>query len=183
MGELLSPYIKEGFNNPTMSSVFKDLLKIKTVKKNKEIKRTRTATVNSDGTCPTVPSLQAPSASSTDSVTQLAFLQAILQEQKEIADSLMESSKKIGPVAQKISTMEKAYDAAFESDAQATLPRMSGSLQGYTIVFFILSFFAIAIVASVFVNQTTGNTMSALKTFGGFMILLIVSIALLTRFG
>ena len=167
-----------------MASVFKDLLKIKKQKKRPVIARSKTAVVNSDGTCPTLPSSPSSSASSpTDSTTQIAFLQTILEEQKDTVDSLMDSAKKINPVAQKISTMENAYQAAFESDDQASLPTMSGSLQGYTIVFFFLSFFAISIVVSMIVNQATGSTMSAVKTFAGFMVLLIVSIALITRFG
>jgi len=183
MSEHLSPYIKEGFQNPTMDTVFRNMLKINRVKRAKI--RTKSATVSSDGSCPATGSSINMNAESNvpDTTTQLAFLQTILTEQKDTADSLMESAKKIGPVAQKITAMEGAYDAAFESEPESSLPTMSGSLQGYTIVFFILSFFAIAIVSSVLTNQATGSTIAALKTFGGFMILLIVSIALITRFG
>jgi hypothetical protein len=105
-----------------------------------------------------------------------------LQQQQELADSLMDSAKKIGPVSQKIITSEDAYNAAFETDVAAALPNGSSSLQGFTLFFFILSFFSLAIVSSININSISGNTMYAISTFVGFIVLFILSIGLINRF-
>ena len=65
----------------------------------------------------------------------------------------MESAKKMRPVAQKLAVQKKAYDAAFESDLVAPMPNTSGTLQGFTLVFFVVAFLSLAIVASVLTNQ------------------------------
>ena len=95
----------------------------------------------------------------------------------------MASAKKIGPVSQKNIASEDAYDAAFESDPAAALPSGSSSLQGFTIFFFILSFLSLAIVASINVNVISGDTTYAITAFVVFLVLFIVSIALIARFG
>ena len=121
--------------------------------------------------------------SSSDISNNISFVKTLLQQQQELADSLIDSAKKIGPVSQKIITSEDAYDAAFETDVAAALPSGSSSLQGFTLFFFILSFLSLAIVASININVISGNTVYAISTFVGFIILFIVCIALINRFG
>jgi hypothetical protein len=111
------------------------------------------------------------------------FLKKLLQQQKDLADSLINSAKIIAPITQKIETHDKAYDAAFETDVTATLPNISGSLQGFTLFFFILSYFSLAIVFSVNINQLTGNTMYAVYSFICFIFLFIAIMILISRFG
>jgi hypothetical protein len=95
----------------------------------------------------------------------------------------MESAKKMGPVAQKLSAQKGAYDAAFESDIVSPMPNTSGTLQGFALVFFTLALFSLAIVASILTNQASGSVSSALTTFGGFIIAYVLSLALLSRYG
>ena len=112
----------------------------------------------------------------------LKIVYDLLQQQQELADSLMASAKKLGPVSQKIITSEDAYDAAFETDVAAALPNRSSSLQGFTLFFFILSFLSLSIVASINVNSISGSTSYAIGTFVSFIALFILSIALINRF-
>ena len=151
MGDHLSP-VMEGFENPTMETVFKDLLKISS----------NPTSANSE---------------------KISFLKSILKQQKETADSLMRSSKKIGLVSQKISNRDSAYDAAFESDVTAPIPNMSGTLQGFTFLFFILSFVSLAIIMAIGVNQLSGNTTYAMMTFAAFVLIILVSVPLIFRYG
>jgi hypothetical protein len=110
---------------------------------------------------------------------KIAFLKSIITEQRTTADSLMDSAKKMGPVAQKLSAQKGAYDAAFESDLLAPMPNTSGTLQGFTLVFFTLALFSLAIVSSIL----AGNAVSGLVTFGVFTIVYVVSLALISRYG
>lgn len=95
----------------------------------------------------------------------------------------METAKKIGPVSKKLTAKTNAYDAAFESEQVAPMPNISGTLQGFTLVFFTLAFFSLAIVASIITSQATGNVNSALKTFGGFFMLYCFATGMIIRFG
>jgi len=150
MGDHLSP-IMEGFGNPTMDSVFREMLKTKT--------SGSTVTAN------------------------VAFFKDLIQQQKDLADSLMQSAKKIGPVIQRKVSSESAYDAAFESDITAPLPNTSGTLQGFTLFFFILSFTCLAIVFSININYVSGNTTYAVYTFLSFIFLFVLAMSLITRLG
>lgn len=135
-------------------------------------------------TNPTMSSLyEMLKTSSSDVSNNIQFVKNLLEQQQELADSLIASAKKIGPVSQKNSASEDAYDAAFETDQAAPLPSGSSSLQGFTIFFFILSFLSLAIVASINVNAISGDTSYAIITFITFLILFIVSMAIINRFG
>ena len=151
MGDHLSP-VMEGFENPTMATIFGELLQISSNSKN---------------------------ASS----GKIAFLKSILEQQQTSADSLMKSAKKIGPISQRIENKDSAYDAAFESDLIAPIPNTSGSLQGFTYVFFIISFISLAIISTIAVSLITSNTLYIMSTLGSFVVILIVSLLLLQRYG
>lgn len=183
----LSPVI-EGFENPTMATLFREMLTVNPVsKKNSRGPKTAVAT-SKDGSCPPASkpasSSPTPSAGSGSTAQQkIAFLKSILSEQRATADSLMESAKKMGPVSQKLIAQNTAYEAAFESDLVAPMPGISGTLQGFTLFFFVLSYFALAIVVSILVSQTSGNTSDALKIFGMFIIGFLVALGLIARLG
>ena len=185
ISEHLSP-VMEGFENPTMATVFREMLKITPVKnsRGRGPKSAITASGSSTGSCTQAPPTLTATTSGTSSTSEkIAFLKSILTEQKNTADSLMESAKKMGPVAQKLSTQKGAYDAAFESDLVAPMPNTSGTLQGFALVFFTLAFFSLAIVSSILTNHATGNPASAFTTFGGFIIAYVVSLGLLSKYG
>lgn len=158
--------VNEGFAN--MDLVFENLLKVTPI--------THTKTMMPDA--PRTSNQAAPTSSN-----QVAFLKEMLEDKKATVDSLMDSAKKISPASQTLSSLETAYDAAFESEETAPLPNSSGTLQGFTLIFFLVSFFSLAFVTSVYVNNLTGNTTDAIKTFGIFVIILLPSLGLLTRFG
>jgi len=185
LSEHLSP-VMEGFENPTMSTLFREMLKITpTTKSSSRGPKTAVAT-SKDGTCPPSGSAAPPTATSSSSSSaaeKIAFLKSILSEQKKTADSLMESAKRMGPVAQKLIAKTSAYDAAFESEQIAPTPNISGTLQGFTLVFFTLAFFSLAIVVSILTNHATANVNSALKTFGVFVIAYCVAVGAIIRFG
>jgi hypothetical protein len=112
-----------------------------------------------------------------------AFLQELLQQQTELAASLIQTAQRIILNSQKKDKSEAAYDAAFETDITAPLPNISGTLQGFTLFFFILSYFSLAIVSCVNINQLTGNTMNAVYSFMGFLFMFFILMVLITRFG
>lgn len=182
--EYLSP-VMEGFANPTMATVFREMLMVTPTEKSSSRGPKIPVSTSSDGSCPP-PRRASPTPNAGAGSTQsekIAFLKSILKEQRATADSLMESAKSMSPVSQKLTAQRGAYDAAFESDLVAPMPNTSGTLQGFTLVFFTLAFFSLGIVASVMTNQTTGKVDAALKMFGGFVIAYIVSIALISKYG
>lgn len=112
---------------------------------------------------------------------KIAFLKTAIKEQRALADSLMESAKKMGPVSQKLSADTQAYQAAFETDVITPVPDIGGTLQGFTLIFFVVSFFSLAIIMSILVNQKTGSVKPALFTFGMFILTFIVAIFIIIR--
>jgi len=187
MSEHLSP-VMEGFENPTMSTLFREMLKVTPVKTRSGRGPKNAVGVAASGDCPPSsspppPTLTATASSGSSTSEKIAFLKSILTEQKATADSLMDSAKKMGPVSQKLVAQKDAYDAAFETDLVAPIPNTSGTLQGFTLVFFTLAFFSLAIVASILTNQTSGSASSAVKIFGGFVIAYVVSLALISKYG
>jgi hypothetical protein len=115
--------------------------------------------------------------------TRVEFLKSLVQQQKDIADSLMRTSKKLGPISQSKVNKEDAYDAAFETSVNAPLPMATGTLQGFTLIFFIISFLCLAVVFSININIISNNTSYAIFTFISFIALFIVSIGLIIRLG
>lgn len=118
-----------------------------------------------------------------DFTTNLEFLKSLVKQQRELADSLMSSAKKISPVSRNIVSSEEAYDAAFETDVTAPIPNISGTLQGFTLVFFTLSFLSLAIVSSIHVNQLSGNSAFAIYAFLGFILIFFAVLVFMPRFG
>ena len=128
--------------------------------------------------------IQILKTNSTSNFTQnLQFLKSLVQQQRELADSLMSSAKKISPVSQNIATSENAYDAAFETDVIAPIPNISGTLQGFTLVFFVLSFFSLAIISSIYINLLSNNNTLSIYAFLGFILIFVVFFIFMPRFG
>jgi len=123
------------------------------------------------------------SSSGVNVLANVGFLKQLLEQQKDLAESLMSSAKTMAPISQKIDIYDNAYDAAFETDNRTALPNISGTLQGFTLIFFILSYFSLAIVFSININQLSGNTMYAVYSFICFLFLFIAIMILISRFG
>jgi hypothetical protein len=185
--ENLSPFV-EGFQSDTMQTLFSEILKVDSNYDiaSKSSLRTKRPVVSKDGSCPApVPKSKLGGSPATlssikSSGDKIAFIKSVIKEQKKSVDSLMSSAKKMNPVTQKIKSMDTAYEAAFETDLTAPLPNASGTLQGFTIFFFVLSYFAMAIVVSIMVSQNV-NTVYALRVFGGFILVFILLVALIPR--
>lgn len=186
--EHLSPFV-EGFENETMQTLFTEMLKVKSSSKVSSAKRTKKAISAraADGTCAPVSSASNgnspgnPSSLFNNSDDKVAFLKSVIKQQRETVDSLMASSKKINPVAQKIKTIDTAYDSAFETDITSPLPTMSSTLQGFTIFFFTLSYFSLAIVVCIMLNNQTGSTSNALKLFAALFMAFFILVNLIPR--
>jgi hypothetical protein len=146
------------------------------------------------GSCPAPPPAPpAPGASGSSSSSSSSsgglspaqnpvFIRKLIENEKESVESLLRSAAKIGPIANTMVGIEEASDAAFQSKIPAPIPTYTSSLQGFTFVLFFWSYLSLAIVASIYINQTTGNTMNAVGTFGGSMVLLILIFALMRRY-
>lgn len=111
------------------------------------------------------------------------FLRTLLEKEKESVETLLKLASKVGPVANTMVENENAYDAAFESETPAAIPTYGSTLQGFTLLLFYLAYFALMIVITIYVNATTANPASAAGTFVGFLILGILSIGLIRRYG
>jgi hypothetical protein len=111
------------------------------------------------------------------------YLHELIKDQKHLATSLIESAKRIGGISDYKEKNNDADDAAFEIETPAPLPNTSGTLQGFTLVFFTLSFISLAIVFSIKINQVSNNTSYAVYTFIFFLVLFVVAFALIIRFG
>ena len=192
--DTLSP-VMEGFENPTMATLFQEMLKVDVIRETPQKRNlTRTpgtsagsAASNNAACRTTTRGTTSNTASGSDTANgtsseKVAFLKSILLEQREMADSLMKTAKKMGPVSQTVLAKKSAYQAAFETEEQAALPNSSGTLQGFAILFFLLSFFSLAILSSIITSQSAGLT-GAAKTFGAFFVVFLVAYGLLTRVG
>jgi hypothetical protein len=117
------------------------------------------------------------------SSTTTPFLKQMLIDQKKLADSLMVTANNISPVAQKIVQIEGASDAAFESDVPSRLPNVGATLQGFTLIFFIVSFFALMLISMYIVNKITNSLPKTGITFGVFFLIGVILFSLIVRLG
>ena len=177
--ELIAP-VMEGFSDPTMNNVFQNLLKVRKSKNN--IKKTSGTSKKSTNSCP-APVSQAPLTQGTNTNEMTGFLKDMLVKQKATADSLMKTAKKIGPAAQAIQQKEDAYDAAFENDTDAGIPSTQSTLQGFTLVFFILSYIALTGMSALAVSVITSSPRKVIYTLIGYLILGIVLFSIILRLG
>ena len=173
-----APY-KEGFENTgTMATVFSQLLTVlPTSNTYKGSGRTTSQTTSS---CSTTDTSTPPVTLGSEPADQVSFLHSLLITQKNTAISLMNTAKRIGPSAQKVLQAESAYNSAFESDIQTNT---SGTFQEFILIFFIVSFCALAFVTIVMVYATTRSGRITAGTLVGFILLGITIFAILVRFG
>lgn len=123
-------------------------------------------------------SYKKPDGKTTDPVP---FLDAAITQQQETLESLQKIASKLAPVAQKMATVQTASDAAFESDVHPGLPSIGGTLQGFVLLFFCVSFVILAIMSTFMVNAISGGGAAA-ATFGGFLAAGIIVFAVIQRY-
>ena len=121
--------------------------------------------------------------SSVNPYTPTPFLKTMLQKEKESVETLLKLASKVGPVVNTMVEHEKAYDAAFEAETQAPIPTYGSTLQGFTLLLFYVSYAALMIVVTIYVNATTANASAAAGTFVGFIVLGFISMGLIQRYG
>jgi hypothetical protein len=177
MSDYEADYSLEEYDNPDMRSVFNSLLKITPTSR----LQGRSSKGSKSTACPKDNGQRPLSLEDDTDREPTSFLKALLIQQKRATKSLMDTAKRIGPAAHKVVEMEKAYDAAFESDIQASLPRAGGTLQGFILLFFSISYIVLALVTTIMVNAITRSTRSALMTFATFVVLGIIIFALIVR--
>jgi hypothetical protein len=185
MSEYTAPYKVEGFDNPTMQTVFKDLLMVKKSHRRKRSDTNTKVTGSNGETCtPSSKSGQQPltMSSNTGSSEQMSFLKTLIVQQKESVDSLINTAKRISPIANTVYQKEEAYDAAFESNPPASLPKVSGTLQGFAIYFFLFSFIAFALTSTIVINMVTQSGFKAAMAFIGFVVFGFVVFGIVTRY-
>ena len=178
-------YKIEGFTNVEMQNVFTSLLTITpqsylnsdTTGQYASKKSQRSTCASTSGQTPLTISDPATPP------TPTSFLKTMLTQQLEATKALMDTAKRIGPATQKAVQREQAYSAAFESDTQAPIPSIGATLQSFVLLFFSVSYVALAIVSSIMVNIVTGSTRKALATFTGFILMAIITFILLVRLG
>ena len=184
MSEYAAPYKKiEGFENPDMQHVFKSLLTVTPIPPSGY--RGRSVSAGRSGSeCPANRG-QTP-LSMSDGMTPPAptsFLKTMLIQQRDATKALMNTAKRIGPATQTAVQMEQAYTTAFENDLQASLPDVGGTLQGFILLFFIVSYSALALVSTIMVNLVTGSLGKAGATFAAFVLVAILTAIILARLG
>ena len=154
--------------------------------------RSSAVTSPTSGTCaststatPSVTPVQAPLSSSARITqdTPPPFLLKLIQDEKESVESLLRTAAKIGPIANSVAEVETASNAAFEAKVPAPIPTYGSTLQGFTFILFFWSYVSLAIVSSIYINQTTGNTTNAVGTFIGAIVALVLVFSLMKRFG
>jgi len=110
------------------------------------------------------------------------FLMQMIINEKDSVESLLRSAAKIGPMANTVVQSDDASDAAFVAKAPAPIPTYGSTLQGFTFILFFWSYISLAIVTSIYINQTTGNTTNAVGTFIGSIVALVIIFSLMKRF-
>jgi hypothetical protein len=115
--------------------------------------------------------------------TPSPFLKAIIQSEQSTVKSLLKTASRIGPVAQKVAEKEAAYDADFIDNTAARLPGGASTLQGFTFALFFGSYIAFIIVIVMYVNAITGSGLKAGLTFLAFLIVGVILVAVVKRFG
>lgn len=143
-------------------------------------------TNSNSGSCPppvTATAAATGTASAITPYTAPPFLKKLIQEEKKSVESLLRTAAKIGPMANTVVEADDASDAAFVSKIPAPIPTYGSTIQGFTFILFFWSCISLAIVSSIYINQTTGNTMNAVGTFIGLIVLLVIAFGFIKRYG
>ena len=180
--------------NPSPNNLFNNLLKVpeSTIIKHRKAPNPGNARANSNrgGRCATQTTRPGRSgtygssgSSSVNPYTPTPFLKTLLQKEKESVETLLKLASKVGPVVNTMVEHENAYDAAFELETPAAIPTYGSTLQGFTLLLFYVSYAALMIVITIYVNATTANAAAAAGTFVGFIVLGFISMGLIQRYG
>ena len=183
MSEYAAPYNKiEGFENPDMQHVFNSLLTITPAPASSRRTSSGSRSGSGSGACPPNPGQTPLSISETNEpAAPTSFLKTMLIQQREATKALMNTAKRIGPATQKVVQMEQAYSTAFENDLQAALPDVGGTLQGFVLLFFLVSYGALTLVSTIMTYVITGSIKNALGIFAAFIFAGIIATSLLAR--
>jgi len=149
--------------------------------------RSSGTTNTNSGTCPPAGAAAAGAAGGASGglgspYTSTPFLKKMIQDEQNAVESLLRTAAKIGPIANTLVESENAADAAFVAKAPAPIPTYGSTLQGFTFILFFWSYISLAIVGSIYINQTTGNTMNAVGTFIASIVALVIIFSLMKRF-
>ena len=178
--------IVEGF---TAGDVFEQVLRMPrpSIVPTKAVPGKSSGVTNTNsGTCPTAATTLTPTPSTvTPTITAYTpppFLKKLIQDEKNSVESLLRTAAKIGPMANTVIESENASDAAFMAKEPAPIPTYGSTIQGFTFILFFWSYVSLAIVGSIYINQTTGNTANAVGTFIGAIVGLVIIFSLMKRF-
>lgn len=127
--------------------------------------------------------LKQTDSSGTLNIPNTSFLKSMIKQQEETVKTLLNTAKKIGPVAKQIYQKERAYDASFESNNAASIPLTSSTMQGAAILLFLISYLILAILLTAIINKTTGSGMNAAISFAGFIVVGVICLSLIIRLG
>jgi hypothetical protein len=116
-------------------------------------------------------------------INDIPLLKDMLIEERNNVEVLMDTAKRIKPIAQQVIQKEQAYDAAFESEQQVPVPRAGATLQGFAILLLIISYISLILVSVISVNIITGNPYTALKVFILMILGGIILYSLIVRLG
>jgi len=147
--------------------------------------RSSGTTNTNSGTCPPAGAVAAAAGAAGglgSPYTSTPFLKKMIQDEQNAVESLLRTAAKIGPIANTLVESENAADAAFVAKAPAPIPTYGSTLQGFTFILFFWSYISLAIVGSIYINQTTGNTMNAVGTFIASIVALVIIFSLMKRF-
>ena len=107
----------------------------------------------------------------------------MLEQEKAMADSLMASAKKLSRVSTSIDQTEGAYDAGFEYGTDPDPVPTGATLQGFSLLLLVVSYFVLIVMSAIFVQKSTGEPQKTGIVLIGFLVLGIVTYALLVRLG
>lgn len=114
---------------------------------------------------------------------QVALLADMLKQEKAMADSLMASAKKLSRISTTIDQTEGAYDAGFEYGTDPGPARSGATLQGFSLILLVFSYFVLMIMTAIFVKMTTDDNAKVGKVLIFFLVAAVISYALVIRLG
>jgi hypothetical protein len=168
----------EGFENPTMSKIFTDLLTVQAPSRTFHNTTNRATSSNNknEAVCPVPVTIQRNILTSQNEndvkAEPTSFLKTLLLQERKTVDSLISTAKRIGPVTKQI-----------ESDIKAPIPRIGKTLQGFAVLLFFVSYISLAIIGSIAINVITKNGRIAGGAFAGFVVLGFILLAIVTHLG
>ena len=112
----------------------------------------------------------------------LKSVKSFIQTQKETADTLLNSARRFTTISNKKEISSAAYDAAFESEKAPVIKGPSDTLQGFALLLFFGSFFALLCILPIKVYLVTQDLTKTGIAFGGLFFLGIMFTGLIQRF-